>query len=186
MEGGSQSGNEGHLGQGESGKQGDQSGEGEKGEQGENGQSGNGNTQGNGGEGNSGKEGRDSGQGEQRDGINGGTGQGMSEAQLKEIYEIYQEQQTLRNALEEQLKNIIDAEIRDLGRKLTLQMEQFENELLENGITERTLNRMNQIQHQLMKLENAALRQGKKKERESKTNKEVYESPILTRPESLH
>ena len=82
--------------------------------------------------------------------------------------------------------NIIDAEKRDLGRKLTLQMEQFENELLENGITERTLNRMNQIQHQLMKLENAALRQGKKKERESKTNKEVYESPILTRPESLH
>ena len=186
MEGGSQSGNEEQQGQGESGKQGDQSGEGEKGEQGENGQSGDGNTQGNGGEGNSGKERRDSGQGEQRDGINGGTGQGMSEAQLKEIYEIYQEQQTLRNALEEQLKNIIDAERRNLGRKLALQMEQFENELLENGITERTLNRMNQIQHELMKLENAALRQGKKKERESKTNKEVYESPILTRPESLH
>ena len=64
-------------------------------------------------------------------------------------------------------------------------MEQFENELLENGITERTQDRMNQIQHQLMKLENASLKQGEKKERESNTNEKDFSAPILTKPAHL-
>ncbi len=182
MEEGSESGDQGEQGKGQSGQQGRGSGEGQEGENGEQGGSQNGGNTGQEGEGQSGNEGENGGS---KEGLEGGNGQGITEAQLKEIYEIYQEQQTIRKALEEQLKNIIDADKRDLAKKLTLQMEQFENELLENGITERTENRINQIQHQLLKLENAALKQGEKKERESDTNKRDYSAPILTKPELL-
>ncbi|MEO0571725.1 MAG: hypothetical protein AAF039_08470 [Bacteroidota bacterium] len=180
MEGGSESGDKGKESEGESGQ------EGEEGEQGENGEQGDGQNEGNAGQGRDGQEGGEGENGKSGKGQEGGSGEGMTEAQLREIYEIFQEQQTIRESLEEQLKNIIDAEKRDLARKLVLQMEQFENELLENGITERTERRMNQIQHQLLKLENAALKQGEKKERESNTNKRDYGAPILTKPELLN
>ena len=61
-------------------------------------------------------------------------------------------------------------------------VQDFENDLLENGITERTLNKMNNIQHQLLKLENAALEQGKNSERKSETNTTQYSNPITSPP----
>ena len=64
-------------------------------------------------------------------------------------------------------------------------MERFEQELLENGITRRTVDRMNRIQHQLLKLENAALKQGVQKERESNSAEGEFGSPVLTKPELL-
>lgn len=182
MEGGSESGSEGQESEGESGEKGEQSGEGQQGNKGEQQGGQNEGEKGQGKEGESGEEGKN---GKSNGGSDGGTGTGMTEEQLKEIYEIYQEQQTIRQSLEEQLKNIMDADKRDLAKKLVLQMEQFENELLENGITKRTENRMNQIQHQLLKLENAAMKQGEKKERESNTNNKDFSAPILTKPELL-
>jgi len=182
MKGGSESGKQGKESQGESWEKGEQS---KEGNQGESEKEQGGKKEGDKGEGKSGENGNQSNNEAKKGSTDAGSGQGMTEAQLKEIYEIYQEQQTLRQALEEQLKNIIDAEKRDLAKKLTFQMEQFENELLENGITQRTKNRMNQIQHQLLKLENAALLQGKKKERKSDTNKKSFSAPILTKPELL-
>ncbi|BFP41121.1 hypothetical protein FGF1_19660 [Flavobacteriaceae bacterium GF1] len=171
------------------GNEGEQSGEGQK--EGSSKEGGNEGKQGEGeseGEEQIGKQGRENegkGKGNGYGESDGSGNNGLSEEQLKEIYEIYQEQQTIRRTLEEQLQNIIDGDKRDLAKKLTIQMEQFEDALLENGITERTLNRMNQIQHQLLKLENAALKQGEKKERESNTNKKDYSTPILTKPELL-
>ena len=44
---------------------------------------------------------------------------------------------------------------------------------------------MMDVQHQLLKLENAALKQGKKNQRESNTNERDYTTPILTKPELL-
>ena len=175
------------------GKEGEQSGEGQKEgsskEGGNEGQQGEGESEGEeqkGKQENDGKENGGKGKGNANgESDNGAENNGMSEKQLKEIYEIYQEQQTIRRTLEEQLQNIIDKDKRALAKKLTIQMEQFEDALLENGITERTVNRMNQIQHQLLKLENAALKQGEKKERESNTNKKDYSTPILTKPELL-
>ena len=191
MNGKSESGEKGDESGGESGEKGEQSAEGQEGSKGEEqdgqnqGESGQSNKEGEGNkeEGQNGKKGKNV---DSNGGAEGGTGEGMTEAQLKEIYEIYQEQQTIRKALEEQLKNIIDIDKRDLAKKLALQMEQFENELLENGITKRTENRMNQIQHQLLKLENAALKQGQKKDRESNTNNKDFSTPILTKPELLN
>ncbi len=191
-------GNKGEKGKdGDSGKegQGGEKGQGKNGEggQGKNGQKGEG-SEGKNGEGSqNGKEGKGSkgkngkGDGGKSDGgSSGGKGQGPSEEELKEIYEIYKEQQAIRQQLEDQLKNIIQNDKRDLAKKLVRQMESFENDLLENGITQRTVNKMNSIQHQLLKLENAALKQGEKKERESKTNLGQFQNPILTKPELLN
>ncbi|UJH69064.1 DUF4175 family protein [Allomuricauda sp. SCSIO 65647] len=128
-----------------------------------------------------GKDGKNGGDGE--NGQNGQSGDGMSEEELKEIYEIYKQQQLIRQQLEQQLQDMINKSDRDLAKKLVQQMENFENDLLENGITRRTMNKANYIQHQLLKLENATLKQGEKKERESTTNTDRYKTPILTKPE---
>ena len=131
-------------------------------------------------QGKEGKEGKEGDNAKQGDGgqEQGSNGQGgLSEKELQELYEIYKEQQQIRQQLEQQLKNIISNEQRNLAQKLTQQMEQFEEDLINNGVTERTLNKLSTIQHQLLKLDEAALQQGKKKERESKTNSTVFTAP---------
>ena len=81
------------------------------------------------------------------------------------------------------LEDLINEGDRKLAESIVREMELFEEELLRNGITERTAERLNRIQQQLMRLENAALEQGERKERESRTNTEIFANPILTRPE---
>lgn len=49
-------------------------------------------------------------------------------------------------------------------------MESIENDLLNKGFTNRTLQRMMNLQHQLLKLENATFQQGEDNKRKSKTN----------------
>jgi hypothetical protein len=110
-------------------------------------------------------------------------GNGMDEEDMENLYEIYKQQQEIRSRLEQQLLDMINNEDKDLARKLAKQMEDFENDLLQNGITKRTLNRANMIEQQLLKLENAALEQGKKDERESKSNRQRYTGPLMKRPE---
>ena len=167
-------------GKGSSGKQGEQN-EGDQGrsneaEQGENGER----------QGNKGNKESDEGEGKGKNGEQDGSGSGEGEEEnLSEIYEIYKQQQKIREMLEKQLQDMIRASDKQLAQKLIQQMEDFENDLLKNGITERTINKANNIQHQLLKLENAALTQGKKQERESNTNIESYQNPITTMPESL-
>lgn len=173
--------------------------QGEKGQEGEGGKKpGEGKSPG---EGKEGKTGQDGQQGENgtrnRDGKDGdgrGTGEGQgdgqgrgqpSEQELQELYEIYKEQQMIRQRLEQQLQDMINKGDQQLAKKLLRQMEDFENDLIENGITQRTLNKINNIQHQLLKLENAALKQGKKQERESETNRQNFQNPITTKPAAL-
>ncbi len=133
------------------------------------------------GEGNRGQKGESLGQSGQG-GLNGPDGEEMG---LNEIYEIYKEQQFLRKQLEEQLKDMINEGERNLAEKLVRQIEDFENDLLQNGITQRTINKVNTIQHQLMKLENASLKQGKESKRESNTNDNKFQNPVITKPEIL-
>ncbi|PCJ97754.1 MAG: hypothetical protein COA50_04655 [Flavobacteriaceae bacterium] len=155
--------------------QGNQGEEGSSGQDGSDGQSGKGGQNGN--DGNSNQPGGDN---------NGGSGNGQTnEEELREIYEIYKKQQLIRSQLENQLKDMINAYDKGLALKLIQQMENFENDLIENGITQRTLNKINVIQHQLLKLENAALKQGIKEKRESNTNVNAFTNPITTKPELL-
>ncbi len=168
---------------GEKGKEGSEGNKGKGTKEGDDGQEGD---QGNGKEGNEG-ENREGMQGngdkDNTDGENGSTGNGgLSEDELKELYEIYKEQEYLKQQLEYQMQDMIKASDRMLAEKLIKQMEEFENDLLENGITQRTLDRMNFIEHQLLKLENASLKQGKKSERESESNTRTYNNPVMTMP----
>ena len=78
---------------------------------------------------------------------------------------------------------MINESDRKLGEQIAREMELFEEEILRNGITERTAERLNNIQQRLMRLENASLEQGEKKERESQTNQQRFENPILTKPD---
>ncbi|MFD0799693.1 hypothetical protein ACFQZJ_19645 [Maribacter chungangensis] len=194
---GEKMGKEGEEGQqGSEGKEGEQGQKGNEGEQGQQGQGGENGQEGKEGKGENG-EGKGEGKGGQRgengkgqgsgngDGDSGGNGKGLSEAELQEIYEIYQEQQRIRQELEKQLENLINTGDRKLGEKLVRQMEDFENDLLENGITQRTINKANTIQYELLKLENAALKQGKKSERESNANQMDFTNPITTKPSLL-
>ncbi|WP_282048738.1 DUF4175 family protein [Maribacter aquivivus] len=168
--------------QGERGKQGANGKEGESGSDGENGKNREGKN------GKNGEKGKGGENGQGNNGSNGTNGQGqssMSETELKEIYEIYQNQQKLRQELEKQLENMINSGDQKLGQKLIKQMEDFENDLLENGITQRTINKANTIQYELLKLENAALKQGEKSERESNRNTKDFTNPITTKPSLL-
>tara|TARA_R100000935_G_scaffold58717_2_gene97241 strand:- start:4761 stop:8213 length:3453 start_codon:yes stop_codon:yes gene_type:complete len=166
---------------GESGEKGSEGGDG-NGQEGENGEKG---SEGNG-KGTKDGEGSNGGGGGKGSEIgSGGSGNGPNEEELNEIYEIYKEQQLLREQLEEQLKNLINNDDRKLGQKLVQQMEDFQNDLLRNGVTQQTMNKMNNINREMLKLDNAALKQGKTKERESSNSNDLFQNPILTRPSIL-
>lgn len=157
------SGRDGSSGQsGENGKEGNQNGEGQNG--------GEGSKDGKGGkQGDSGKNGSD-GNGEKNDGY----GEGGSEEQNGELFKIYQQQQQLRQALEDRMAK--EGKIQSAG-ELIKQMEDIELDLLNTGFTNQTLQKMMDLQHQLLKLENAAFMQGQDSKRKSETNtKEFNES----------
>jgi len=194
-------GDAGKEGQGKSGEKGSDGKEGKEGQKGSEGTSGKDGSNGEGGksgekgkgtgsQGNEGQKGKDGkvsngneGNGENGQGANGNGNYGLSEEGLKEIYQIYKEQEMLKNKLEEQLQNMINTDDRRLGEKLIRQMEDFQNNLLENGVTRSTIDKATIIQYQLLKLEGAAMKQGKKNDRESNSNKNQFVNPILSRPD---
>ena len=184
-------GKEGDEKSGESGQEGEQ---GQQGEQGENGQAGengkngskngsqgkeggeNGNVNGegnqNGKDGKNGKNGTNGGDGTDGEGEeNDGYGEGGSEEQNAELYKIYKQQQQLRQALEDKL--VKEGKIESAGQ-LIKQMEDIELDLLNTGFTNQTLQKMMDLQHQLLKLENATFMQGQDAKRKSETNTKEF------------
>lgn len=154
---GEQSG--GQEGEGKSGKNGKQ-GEGQEGENGENGK-----------DGKQGKNGKDGKGKPGEDGKNDGYGEGGSEELNGELYKIYQQQQKLRQALQDKIGK--DGSQGNAG-DLIKQMEDVELDLINKGFTNQTLQKMMDVQHQLLKLENATFTQGEDEKRESKTNRKEY------------
>lgn len=179
--------------QGSSGQGGQGGSEGQEGREGEGEQQGSSQGEGNDGgtqEGNAGEKGNTGEDGEgaaKRDGDGGEEGGGNSglEEQYGEWFEIYKEQQRIRLELEKQLEDLLREEDRKLGEQITRQMEQLEDQLLRNGITQQTAEQLNRIQQQLLRLENAALKQGEKEEREGRTSTQQFVNPIFTRPGDL-
>lgn len=108
------------------------------------------------------------------EGKQSGEGEGNSEEMNGEIYEIYQRQQQIRQALQDKLAKEGNT---PLGNKLLKDMEDVEMDLLNNGITNQTLQKMMQLQHQLLKLKNATFQQGQEEKRESKTNTKIFDNP---------
>jgi len=127
------------------------------------------------GEGKSKKEGQEGEQGQQ--GKQVGEGQG-SEGDNGDLFEIFKKQQELRNALQ----GLIDKNsIGDQGQKLLDAMENIEQDLINQGITEGSLRKMQNLKHQLLKLEKAKKQQGEDVKRVSSTSKiEGSQSPNLS------
>ncbi len=170
---------------GEDGKEG----EGEKGE----GKEGKGEVQGEGGgqsgEGNSGKEGKDgksgkdgSGGNGSEDGKEGEKGEKYNEDLNGKLYEIYKQQQDLRNQLKDRLSK---EGLEGQGGKIIKEMEGIEQQLLDKGFNQRTLERMLNLQYELLKLDEADFEQGKENRRESKTNRQEFNNSLRLQPEDI-
>lgn len=170
MEKGMEKGDKGKEGQeGEKGEEGDKGKSGDKGEGGEGGE--------NGVEGENGKGGNKGKGGENGEGPNGEKqgGDGFNEDSNGELFKIYQEQQMLRQALEQRLDKEGLGDSRE-ARQLLKDMEQVEVDLINNGFTNQTLSKMKNIQHQLLKIENAALQQGQEQKRQSESNTKEFKN----------
>jgi len=157
MEEGMKKGKDGESKEGE-GKEG-KSGEGEQGEDGD----------GKGTEGNNGKGGKNEKDG--KDGKQQGDGEGSNEELNGELYRIYQQQQQLRQALENRLG---EAGTKGEGKMLLQQMENIEMDLLNKGFTNQTLQKMMDLQHRLLKMENASFLQDEDNKRKAESNQKQY------------
>ncbi|MFV0541803.1 MAG: hypothetical protein ACK5MZ_11315 [Aestuariibaculum sp.] len=120
-----------------------------------------------------GEEGKKSKDGKQKQ---SGEGQQGEEGKNQEyldglLFEIYQRQQDLRNQLQDKLtKNGVTNQ----EKSLLNQMEHLELELLNKGFTKQTENRMLNLKHQLLKMENATFQQEKDRHRKSETNSKNF------------
>jgi hypothetical protein len=127
-------------------------------------------------EGEKGKEGEKKGNQEGKEGQQQGeNGEGNSEDMNGELFRIYQQQQQLRQALQDRLAKEGKTGV---GGNLLKQMEQIEEDLLNKGFTNRTLEKMKNLQHQLLKLENATFQQGEDDKRKSETNQKQFKNTI--------
>ncbi|MBO3115250.1 hypothetical protein J4050_00730 [Winogradskyella sp. DF17] len=176
----SKDGQEGEKG--EKGKEGESGKDGKKGQEGqgsESGQSGNeGNSKSSDGKGKnakSGKSGNNGVEGQEagKDSMeNEGYGEGGEEEQNAQLFKIYQKQQQLRQALEDKLAK--EGKLQSAG-ELIKQMEDIESDLLNYGFTNQTLQKMMDVQHQLLKLENATFLQGEDSKRQSETTTKEFD-----------
>ncbi|HEA28534.1 MAG TPA: hypothetical protein ENH91_00820 [Leeuwenhoekiella sp.] len=136
--------------------------EGESGEKGKDGKEGK--------SGQSGQNGK-SGQGQGKQSQSGG--EGLSEEQRAEQYEIFKEQQQIR----QQLEDLMQKEgLGDNAANLVKEMEELEDQLLDGGIDEGARKRMENLKHELMKLKNAEQEQGQEQKREAQTNRKTFKS----------
>ena len=126
------------------------------------------------GEGEKGNKGEKNGEGKSgKEGGKGDDGQNKGEQMTGEQYQIYQEQ----NALKEALKEMMGKEGKNgaKGQKAIKQMEELEKLLLDKGFDNQVLQKMVQLEHELLKLEKAEKEQGKENKRKSETNTKDFE-----------
>lgn len=119
-----------------------------------------------------------------QDGHEGNQGKNANNAeqQSQDLYELYQQQSMIREALEKQLDNLKGAGLDKETQNVLQQMEQLEKLLIEKGITQDVLQRLNRMQQDLLKLKNAAYDKGLEEKRISNTNKNEFNS---TKPKAI-
>ncbi len=98
-------------------------------------------------------------------------GEGDNEEINGNLYEIYQRQQEIRNMLRDKLDKSGENEI---GQKILKEMEDVELDLINEGYTNRTLQKMKDLEYQLLKLKDASFIQGIDYKRQSETNFDTY------------
>ena len=107
---------------------------------------------------------------------NSGDGNENNEDINGELYEIYQRQQKIRQELQNKLGKEGENAI---GNQILKKMEEIELDLINKGFTNQTLQKMMDLQYQLLKLENAAFVQGEDNKRKSETNYKQYNDTII-------
>jgi len=153
-------------------KEGSKPGEGQQGQNGQDGKQG----QGKDGQGKDGQGNKNGGKGNNQN--EGNDGEGDAEA----IMEIYKEQVKLREALQKELaKQGLDSQ----GKSVIDQMKQSEKQLLNKGFKNENLQRILNIQQELLKLNNAVQQQGQDTKRQSETNKVEFSNRSNALPNSL-
>ncbi|SDZ81569.1 DUF4175 family protein [Bizionia paragorgiae] len=171
MKDGMKKGEQGQPKEGDGPKPGEQGTPGKEGESGKEGQEGKSGEDGTGGEsGKGGKDGKGQGNGEGSQGLDG-----FNEDLNGELYQIYQEQQRIREALEDRLEKDGIRQSRE-AKQLLKDMENVELDLINKGFTNQTLSKMMNLQHQLLKLENATFQQGQDTKRKADTNTKTFEN----------
>ena len=125
-------------------------------------------------EGQSGKEGQKGGEGQQGKTSDQGPKESQSaqaeglDGDSGELFEIFKKQQELRSALQD----LIDQNgLEDKGKGILDSMEKIEQSLINQGVTKKSLQAMQNLKHQLLKLEKALQQQGEDTKRVSNSSK---------------
>ncbi len=106
-------------------------------------------------------------------GQEGEQGEKLKEEMSGELFEIFKQQQLLKQQLQNKLREA-GMDMKNAG--LLKEMEQVERDILNKGFNAETLKRMNNIVHRLLQLEDALLEQEEEERRTSKTNLENYQN----------
>ncbi|PJJ10152.1 hypothetical protein CLU83_3545 [Flavobacterium sp. 1] len=128
--------------------------------------------------GDSNNKGSQSGKGQGQDGESDGDGEGDAKATM----DIYKEQKQLREALQEELNK---KGVGNNGNNALEQMKQLEKQLLNKGFSNETLQRINNIKQELLKLDTAIRLQGEDPKRQSETNKTNFSNQASPLPKEL-
>ncbi len=90
-----------------------------------------------------------------------------------ELYQIYQQQSQLRQELQNALRKK-NGKRDPNASKVLKSLEELENEILEKGFNAATIQKMQQLKYNLLKLDKAAFKQDKDTERKSTTNQQNF------------
>lgn len=99
----------------------------------------------------------------------------LNEQMSGELYEIFKKQQALKQQLEDRIESLgIESESGNLRKSI----EQLEEELLMKGFSSNVLKQMKNINHQLLKLKEAAQKQGQEEKRQATANDKEFENKV--------
>lgn len=113
--------------------------------------------------------------GKPKSGQTGAKDEGETEKESEELFEIYKNQQMLRM----QMQKLLDAqEGAKKGNNLTNEMKEIEDELLDKGMDGSILEKMKNLNYELMKFQEAKEIQGKDMKRESNTGQQDYRNSL--------
>jgi hypothetical protein len=135
-------------------------------------------------EGEDGKKGKDgkSGQGSQGGNKEGEDGDSEGEGNAEKLLEIYKEQQQLRESLQKALDK---QGMGGNGQNAMRQMKEIEKQLLNKGFKGDAMQKMQNLKHELLKLNNAIQQQGEENKRQSQTNTKDYNNNANRIPDAL-
>ncbi|MBG39141.1 MAG: hypothetical protein CL857_04380 [Cryomorphaceae bacterium] len=105
-----------------------------------------------------------------------------SEESGEAIMRLYQEQQRLRQALQYLLR---DKGLVPGAENVLQKMKKIEQSLINQGITEDNLVQIKNLKYELLKLNNALNEKGRQEQRESRTNKKLYNANTRATIDSL-